>query len=372
MPKTEVITPVEYKKIATGADFRRTTGVFFDKARLVSAEEETTKTINIGHRFIVGRHQLEVFVNGQFKRAIEEVEGSFHGDYYEISSYTIQFENDVIFEGDSIRFRITWGTYNPMVRPPSDLEANLKQVAKDMFGDAYQFNGIGLRSDRVIGYISDETETPDIRSYRTWQIVNYVIIRNLLMGKPDDIRYLIWRTEAKIDCNCAIRLQGDLPFTGLAGDTMVLMFDGLSWRELTRSINSIEDAGFAVPYGWLDALNLASWCNVGPGVWSPTFARYESELITVPPGPDGDSIIQLDANPGLYAEKITIDFSGGDVPINIKVKYVDTSECFFPNVEPSEQFDLHGEREIDCIEFVGHETMQSFFLNGLALKLVTP
>jgi len=282
MPRTEVITPVEYKKIATGADFRRTTGVFFDKARLVTANEEINKVINIGHRFLVGRHQLEVFVNGQFKRAIEEVDGTFHGDYNEISSYTIQFVDDVIYEGDTIRFRITWGTYNPMVRPPNDLEANLKQVAKDMFGDEYIFYGTGLRSDRTIGIITDATETPDISANRTWQITHPVVIRNLLMGKPDDIRYIIFRTEAVIDCNCAIRLQGDMPFTGLAGDTMVLLFDGLSWRELSRSINSMVDTGFVVPDGWTNMLDISNWCNVGPGIWSPTFGRYESEDETPP------------------------------------------------------------------------------------------
>jgi len=276
MPRTEVISPVEYRKHATGADFRRTTGVFFDKARLVTAEEETSKIINVGHRFIVGRHQLEVYVNGQFKRAIEEINGVEHGDYYEISSYSIEFLDDVIYEGDTIRFRITWGTYNPIVRPPSDLEANLKQVAKDVFGDRYIFYGTGLRSDRVIGVIDDSTETPDIRDYRTWHITEYVIIRNLLMGKPDDIRYFIWKTEAVMDCNCAIRLQGDTPFTGAPGDTMVLIFDGLSWRELSRSLNSFINYNHETPPGYTAMLPPDNWCGVEFGHWDSGYMRYQS------------------------------------------------------------------------------------------------
>jgi len=84
-----------------------------------------------------------------------------------------------------------------------------------------------------------------------------------------------------------------------------------------------------------------------------------------------DTIIHLSANPGLHASNIMIDFSGGDAPINIRVHYTNDTECFFPAVEPSEEISIHGEREIEWVEFESLLATRSFFLNGLAMKLVT-
>lgn len=364
MPRTEILTPVEYKKTATGGDFRRTTGVFFDKARMVSAEEEASRIVHVGHRFIVGKHQLEVFVNGQFKRAVEEIEGVFHGDYNEISAYTIQFQEDVIYQGDTIRFRITWGTYNPMVRPPSDLEANLKQVARDVFGDNYIFYGDGLRSDRAIGVIDSSTETPEINKYRTYSITEEVIIRNFLMGKPDDIRYIIWKVKATIDCNCALRLQGDLPFDGEPGDTMALIFDGLSWRELTRSINSMLYVGFEVPDGYTTLTFPVNWCTIEFGVWDSSYLRYVSVL-------DGTTMtIRLKANPGLYAQNLTAYYANADYPVNMIVHYVCGFETVKTDIQLNEIVGLEPSREIEWVEFSSLVAAEPFHLTGLALEVV--
>ena len=240
MPKIQYIENTTFKKSATEGDFRRSTGVFYDKIHIVTNAEETSRIVNVGHRFIVGKHQLEVYVDGQFKRVVEEINGTEYGDYYEISSFQIQFLPNIIYEGDQIRFRITWGTYNPIVRPPSDLEANLQQLAYDMFGRSYNFEGLPLQSDRTIGEIrADDCPFPEIDKYRTWAIVENCTIDNFLMGRPDDIRYIIFRTDATINSGMTIRLEGDANFEGHDGDTLILLYDGFAWREISRSINSI-------------------------------------------------------------------------------------------------------------------------------------
>jgi hypothetical protein len=240
MPKVEYIEKTTFKKSATEGDFRRSTGTFYDKIHIVTNQEENTGIINIGHRYIVGKHQLEVYVDGQFKRAIEEVNGVDYGDYQEISPFQIQFLPNIIYEGDQLRLRITWGSYNPIVRPPSDLEANLHQLAYDMFGRSYYFEGYAMPSERTIGEITNaDCPFPEIDKYRTWKIVENCTIENLLMGRRDDIRYLLFKETATVNSSMNIRLEGDQNFEGHDGDTLVLLFDGYAWRELSRSLNSL-------------------------------------------------------------------------------------------------------------------------------------
>jgi len=239
MPKIEYLEQTSYKKTSTDGDFRRSTGTFFDKVHIVTSSDEASGIVNVGHRYIVGKHQLEVFVDGQFKRVIEEIGGLEYGDYEEYSSFEIKFQPGIIFAGDQIRFRITWGTYNPIVRPPSDLQANLNQLAFDIFGTKYNFEGMGIRTERTIGEINlANTPFPEIYKYRTWKITENVIISNLLCGRPDDIRYLIFKETATISSGMNIRLEGDMDFEGHNGDTIVLLYDGYAWRELSRSINT--------------------------------------------------------------------------------------------------------------------------------------
>ena len=240
MPKIEYLDKTSFKKTSTEGDYRRSTGVFFDKIHIVTHDEELSGLVNVGHRYIIGRNQLEVYVDGQFKRCKEDIDGIEYGDYEEYSSFEILFANGIIFEGDQIRFRITWGTYNPMVRPPSDLQANLNQLAFDMFGTKYNFEGMGDRTARTIGEInSSNTPFPEIHKYRTWKITESVTIYNFLMGKPEDIRYIIFKTAATIQSNMNIRLEGNVSFDGNDGDTITLIFDGYAWRELSRSLNSL-------------------------------------------------------------------------------------------------------------------------------------
>jgi len=239
MPKIEYIEKTSFKKTSTQGDFRRSTGVFYDKIHVVTSDEENSRIVNIGHRFIVGAHQLEVYVDGQFKRVVEDVNGIEYGDYEEFSSFEIRFLPNIIFENDQIRFRITWGSYSPIVRPPSDLFSNLKQLAFDMFGNKYNFEGMGVRSNRTIGIIdSNNTPFPEIDKYRTWQITENVVVNNLLFGKVDDIRYILFKSTATLMSNANIRLEGDMSFEGKNGDTLILLFDGYAWREISRSLNS--------------------------------------------------------------------------------------------------------------------------------------
>jgi len=240
MPKVNHVDNTTFKKSATQGDFRRSTGIFYDKIHIVTSEEETTGLINVGHRFIVGHHQLEVYVDGQFKRVIEEINGVQYGDYLEVSSFQIKFLPNIIYEGDQVRLRITWGSYNPMVRPPGDLEANLYQLAYDIFGSSYIFEGFPYRTERGIGEIKAiDAPFPEIHRYRTWEIVENCTIENFLMAKKDDIRYIIFKETATINSTMNIRLEGDENFEGHAGDTIILLFDGYAWREVSRSINSL-------------------------------------------------------------------------------------------------------------------------------------
>jgi len=239
MPKVESIEKTTFKKSSTQGDFRRSTGTFFDKVHIVTASEEISGHVFVGHRYAIDKHQLEVFVDGQFKRSIEEINGVDYGDYEEVSPFEIQFAPNIIFEGDQIRFRITWGTYTPSLIPPSDFSANLTQLAYDMFGSSYNFEGLARTSDRTIGEIwAVDAPFPEIKEYRTWHIMENCIIDNFLMGKPDDIRYIIFKATATIHAGINIRLEGDVCLEGHDGDTLVLLFDGYAWRELSRSLNS--------------------------------------------------------------------------------------------------------------------------------------
>ena len=58
------------------------------------------------------------------------------------------------------------------------------------------------------------------------------------MGKVDDIRYIIFKNTAIINSGMSIRLEGDVSFQGQDGDTMTLIYDGYTWREISRSLNS--------------------------------------------------------------------------------------------------------------------------------------
>jgi len=239
MPKVEYIEKTSFKKTSTEGDFRRSTGTFYDEVHIVTTEEASTRIVNVGRRYIVGKHQLEVYVDGQFKRVIEDINEISYGDYEEITSFQIKFGPDIIYLGDQIRFRITWGSYNPLVRPPSDLQANLDQLAYDTFGTKYNFEGMSLSTDRVIGEI-DSSNTPftEINEYRTWRIIEEVTISNFLMGKVDDIRYIIFNATAIINSGMNIRLGSDVSFQGQDGDTMIFIYDGYAWREISRSLNS--------------------------------------------------------------------------------------------------------------------------------------
>jgi len=240
MPKVEYLEKTTFKKSSTEGDFRRSTGTFFDKIHIVTNTEELSGLISIGHRYAIGKNQLEVYVDGQFKRSIEEINGIEYGDYMELSPFQIQFISNIIYEGDQLRFRITWGTYTPSIIPPSDFDANLKQLAYDIFGTKYNFEGLANQSDRIIGeIIASDAPFPEINKYRTWKIMENCIIDNFLMGRPDDIRYILFGENATINSGMNIRLEGDVCFEGTIGDTLVLLFDGYTWREISRSLNSL-------------------------------------------------------------------------------------------------------------------------------------
>ena len=357
MPKVEHIEKSTYKKISTEGDFRRSTGTFFDRIHIVTEEEEVSKVINIGHRYLVGKHQLEVYVDGQFKRPIESIGGVDYGDYTEISPFTIQFENSIVYKNDLIRFRITWGNYLPVVNQAGDTNANLNQLAHDMFGNNYIFNGDGLRSERGIGYI-DSSNTPftDISKYRTWQFIEDVSVFNFLHGNPDDIRYILFKTTGTIESAMNIRLEADTSFTGNPGDTITIMFDGYAWRELSRSLNSPL---IVVPDIFTSYINTSNWCNINYGTWDGVNTRYRSELQFI------QEKIDLSANPGLFAHKVKIGFSNNLDTIALKVYYTNGSFDMCTNIGVEQELLLNPNLEINNVEIICNDTYQHFYLDDI-------
>jgi len=91
--------------------------------------------------------------------------------------------------------------------------------------------------------ILDPVATPDISQSDVYIVDTSIPIENLLGGHPDDIRYFIFGNDSIFKSNSNIKLQAGVDFQGRVGDTLVLLYDGTEWLELTRSLNPLYSGG---------------------------------------------------------------------------------------------------------------------------------
>ncbi len=218
MPKLQIISNNAFRKVSTEADYRRTTGIFYDEIYVIDAAQASSAILSLKHRFIVGRHQLEVYINGLYKRSVEVIDGVEYGDYTEITDYQIQFVPGIMLEGDVVRVRITWGAYMPS-QIVSDILLSSSKVGRDVFGDNYDISS----STRTIGNLDSSTNTPDLRNYRTWKVTaNDGIYKNFLGGEVDDIRYILFDESGSI-------IQGE--------EHLVSINSSTDWNKIACGIN---------------------------------------------------------------------------------------------------------------------------------------
>ena len=251
MPKLIEINNNVYRKQPTEADFLRPTGILADAIVVVDANHVASRIVETGFRYDIGDNQLEVYLNGQYLRNVEWIEGNQYGEYEEYTNYSVRFVPAYISIGDIVRFRVTSANYSSVfsgqgtggaTKDLEDLQKNLEQLGKEVFGDNYVFNYTGNPSTRTIGVITNNDSTPDVSGYRTWKTAIgglAVEISNFTQCRADDVKYIIFSNGlTTIKSNANIKLQGGIDFTGSAGDTIQLIYDGYVWYELTRSLNS--------------------------------------------------------------------------------------------------------------------------------------
>jgi len=149
-----------------------------------------------------------------------------------------QFVGKCIEEGSHTTTCDIW--FMPYKSLETQLNLRLEALGKEVFGDAYETDPTGP-SPRGIGVMTDGDVTPDLSDYRTWKTNSSapVTITNFDGCRADDIKYIIFAdSNTTIQHNANIALQGGADFIGIADDTIVLIFDGSTWFELTRSLNS--------------------------------------------------------------------------------------------------------------------------------------
>jgi len=255
MPKLVEITNNIYRKQPTQADFLRPTGVLADAIVVITAEHVSSRVVETGFRFDTGENQLEVYLNGQYIRTYEWIEGQQYGEYEEWTNFSVRFTPNYIQVGDIVRFRVTSANYSSIysgggtggaAKDIQDLIWNLNQLGKEVFGDEYVFNYTGNPGTRTIGIMPENVLTPDLSHYRTWKTPLYAFtpstpreISNFTNCRADDVKYIIFQdSNTALLNNANIKLQGGDDFLGNAGDFISLIFDGSVWYEMTRSLNS--------------------------------------------------------------------------------------------------------------------------------------
>jgi len=251
MPKLIEINNNVYRKQPTEADFLRPTGILADSVVVINASHVSTRIIETGFRYEIGDNQLEVYLNGQYIRATEWIDGQLYGEYEEYTNYSIRFIPAYISIGDIVRFRVTSANYSSVfagggtggaAKDITDLENNLSQLGKEVFGDNYVFAYTGNPSTRNIGIMPDNGNSPDLSGYRTWKTATAGIaveIVNFTQCRADDVKNIIFSNGlTTLKHNANIKLQGATDFLGAAGDTIQLIYDGSVWYELNRSLNS--------------------------------------------------------------------------------------------------------------------------------------
>lgn len=265
MGRLKIHTTNHYEKIPTAADNIGNVGILKDRLIVITDVFASTRIVPTGFRYNQGVHELEVYLNGQYLRCQTLISGVLYGDYIEYSNFSVRFEPGTINEGDLVRFRVTTANYragglpgessllqeqvdqntHDITENSDDIETNtlnISQLGKESFGDEYVPNGTGLPSARTIGTMINNQMTPDLTRYRTWKTAtggSPVNIVNFINCRADDVKYIIFSNSlTTIVSNGLIKLQGGLNFNGNQNDTIQLIFDGLRWYELTRSLNS--------------------------------------------------------------------------------------------------------------------------------------
>ena len=88
--------------------------------------------------------------------------------------------------------------------------------------------------------ILENSPTPDISGSHTWLIQDGQQITNFLGGQPDDINYFITTSPGvKIKSNEFIKLEAGVEYSPAIGDTLMIIYDGDCWYELSRSLNPL-------------------------------------------------------------------------------------------------------------------------------------
>jgi len=194
MPKIQLISNNNLRKVSTDADYRRSSGTFYDEIIVVSPSQALSRIIPLKYRYLRGHHQLEVYVNGLFKRVIEIIDGVEYGDYEETDDFKVKFKSGVIETGDVVRFRIMWGAYLP-ANMAAEVLSEATRVGKAVFGEKYTTT----TRERTIGLLDSSTTTPDLSLYRTWKITaNNAVYENFTGCVADDIKYLIFGTDGSL------------------------------------------------------------------------------------------------------------------------------------------------------------------------------
>lgn len=127
MPKLQVINDNIYRKVNTGADWNRPIAVVRDRLFVVTAAQAASRIIPCGFRYTRGGHELEVYVNGVFKRRVEYLNDTPYGDYAEYTNFSILFEAGQIVQSDRVRLRVTQNSYRP--EAGTDISFDAQQMA---------------------------------------------------------------------------------------------------------------------------------------------------------------------------------------------------------------------------------------------------
>jgi len=252
MSKLQEVSNNIYRKIQTGADYNVSLNVLRDVLVIVNESQASSRIVPTSFWYNIGTNELEVFVNGNYKRCIETINGTNYGDYAEYSNFVVQFEPGIIDATSQVRFRVTSANYSaqrPQIGSIETLQTdvngntnNIIELGKEVFGENISLYGDGESHPRVIGIMGDNDTTPDLSAYRTWKTATdsiSVSITDFINCKEDDIRYIIFSNDlTTIQSNGNIKLQGGLDFNGNQYDSIQLIYDGSIWYELTRSLNS--------------------------------------------------------------------------------------------------------------------------------------
>lgn len=261
MPKLEIVNNNMYQKKNTGADFNRSVGILKDNLVIVSADQEISRVVPTGFKYLMGTHELEVYVNGSYVRRNESINSITYGDYTEYTNFSVLFNSGVIIEGDLIRFRITTANYKivniagaggidptTFAQLQADLLAlqalvnsntnNIAQVGRDSFGINYVFAASSGGSTRTIGEFADADTTPDVSGYRIWRTHSApaapILITNFDGGRCEDIKIIYLDSDTTIQHNANIILAGgkNVEASG-AGNILTIYNDGSVWREIS-------------------------------------------------------------------------------------------------------------------------------------------